>query len=296
MLELQVRGTGFIIDLDWGAAPKTAAALLGLLPLHLDLHAAKVAGEQILMPVPLVMDFEAERDVLHSPPGTVIYYPKRQFLEILLGPVLEQSANATYLGAVRGDLEPLHQLCAALQRSHGHETMWAVLSAPAGPGNDQPPSKQEGKAAGMRKAVWTAMPADIARLARQQGPMMPLGPLFYAESETRKLHEFLWAFRECEDTRFAATGGSVLVRSAGIQLRDFFGLNETAAMLLELAELLAQWPERPLLDEVILTVGRISHWLDLLLPWQDLNHVMVQPRKLKNNQPLTGPPRLGSAG
>ena len=279
MLHLDIDSQRHEIALDHASAPATIEQLLRLLPLRVDLHVAKVAGDQILLPVPLDMPFEAARDILQSPPGTVIYYAKRQFLEILLGPLSERSAEATVLGQVQGDLGRLNSLCLNLQRTHGRTIVWSDLRSanqtaaapdPAKVGTDDDPTLA--RAVHVRRSVWSDMPADLLALKERRGPIIPIGPIFYVESELRKLHEYLWSLRETGDEALVRGASAVLLKSAANQLIEFFGLEQSGGILLELGDVASNpGPLQRRYSEIVLTVGRLSHWVDLLIPWNDLN-------------------------
>ena len=80
---------------------------------------------------------------------------------------------------------------------------------------------------------------------------------------------------EERELRFTAQAGALLLRGAAGQLEGFLGLHDTAKTLEEMATAIAKEPldTMALLDEAILYVGRLSHWLDLYFPWRKLNDV-----------------------
>ena len=131
-LILSAEGVSVEIGLDLATAPRTITALLAALPLKVDLHCAKIAGDQILWPVPVLQPLESARDIQGAAPGAFIYYPKRQFLEIMFGPLQEESASVTILGGARGDLSALKRLGETVQADHGWRIVWGELSAKPG--------------------------------------------------------------------------------------------------------------------------------------------------------------------
>lgn len=282
-LILSAEGAKVEIGLDLAAAPHTIAALLATLPLKVDLHCAKIAGDQILWPVPVLQPLESARDIQGAAPGAFIYYPKRQFLEIMFGPLQEESASVTILGGARGDLSALKRLGETVQADHGWRTVWGELSAGPGDWRKALPEAAGGArlsascsvARKLRLAAWQGVPAEFERLRARRGVMIPLGPLFYAESETRKLHENLWLLRDERETRFKSEAAALLLRGAADMLEGFLGLHDTAKGLATLADAIGQEPSdaAAILDETILYVGRLSHWLDLYFPWRKLNAV-----------------------
>jgi hypothetical protein len=282
-LILSAEGVTVEIGLDVAATPRTIAALLTSLPLKVDLHCAKIAGDQILWPVPVLQPLESARDIQGAAPGAFIYYPKRQFLEIMFGPLQEESASVTILGGARGDLSALKKLGETVQADHGWRIVWGELSAKPGDWQTALPAAPAGPklsascsaARKLRNAAWQGVPAEFERLRARRGVMIPLGPLFYAESETRKLHENLWLLRDEREARFKSGAAALLLRGAAGMLEGFLGLHDTAKGLAVMADAIGQEPTdtSALLDEAILYVGRLSHWLDLYFPWRKLNAV-----------------------
>ncbi len=282
-LILSAEGVAVEIGLDVTTAPRTIAALLAALPLKVDLHCAKIAGDQILWPVPVLQPLESARDIHGAAPGAFIYYPKRQFLEIMFGPLQEESASVTILGGARGDLSALKKLGETVQADHGWRTVWGELSAKPGEWQKALPSAlQDTKLSAscsavrkLRQEAWQAVPAEFERLRARRGVMIPLGPLFYAESETRKLHENLWLLRDERGARFKSEAAALLLRGAADMLDGFLGMHDTAKGLTTMADAIGKEPSdtSALLDEIILYVGRLAHWLDLYFPWQKLNAV-----------------------
>jgi len=281
-LILMAEGVSVEIGLDVATAPRTIAALLAALPLKVDLHCAKIAGDQILWPVPVLQPLESARDIQGAAPGAFIYYPKRQFLEIMFGPLQEESASVTILGGARGDLSALKKLGETVQADHGWRTVWGELSAKPGEWQKTLPAPQDAKlsascsaARKLRQEAWQAVPAEFERLRARRGVMIPLGPLFYAESETRKLHENLWLLRDERGARFKSEAAALLLRGAADMLDGFLSMHDTAKGLTTMADAIGKEPSdtSALLDEIILYVGRLSHWLDLYFPWRKLNAV-----------------------
>jgi hypothetical protein len=203
----------------------------------------------------------------------------------MYGPLQEETASVTFLGQVKGDMAAVRRLGERVQAEHGWQTIWAELTIGPGTGWREAVAKAAGQTATAppasqaldearraRKAMWQAPPAEIERLRARRGVMLPFGPLVFAESETRKLHENLWLLRERGDARLIAESGALLIRGAANQLSDFLGLHDSAHALIAMADALGDaGVSRAILDEAILFVGRMSHWLDLYFPWQKLN-------------------------
>lgn len=313
-LKFQCHGETVLIQLDRQAAPRTVAALLARLPADVDLHCAKIAGDQILFPLPFVVDLEQDADVAGVDPGSLIYWPERQLFGLFYGPVQKERASVAVVGRVVNNMEGLRAVGQRLQQEHGRGITWARLeidgigdanlehAAPAGhdpngeigrpittasPGVEataepDPAKVFLQKVRQAREAMWAGIPAEVTELVNRRGVMLPVGPLLYGESETRKLHELLWAVRE----RAAGRDGDaspwftetllLLLEHGAARLRDLVGLEEAAAFLLEVARWLREHPQEgpALLDELLLYTGRLNNWLDLFIPWDGFNTVL----------------------
>lgn len=260
-----------------GDAPRTLAALSACLPLSLQLHTPKIAGSHIFWHAPFVEDVEGGVDVLSAPPGAFLYWPVRQFLEITFAPLQAETASVTLLGRIDAPVALIADLGARLHRQAGRRTFTGSLrrsdgtTAPAPP----PPGVPEALHAA-RAALWRDCPDEIAALARSRAIMHPVGPVMQAESEARVLHENLWWVRTRlgqEDDHALRRAAALMLDRTATRLRDFCHMPGTAGTLFLAADTVADaaWPLDALIDETILIAGRIAAWIDLLIPWNDLN-------------------------
>lgn len=135
------------------------------------------------------------------------------------------------------------------------------------------------------RAIWQHMPAEVEALTRRDGDLQPIGLVSYAEGETRTLSEVLGKAvlleRDGQLEAGTARGSLVRVLVARVEdhLRNWYGLRDAAAFVANAAELLEHATEEEALaivEEIALYVGRISMWLDVLLPWNELNGTMVR--------------------
>ncbi|RVA25198.1 hypothetical protein EN933_37315 [Mesorhizobium sp. M7A.F.Ca.US.001.01.1.1] len=89
------------------------------------------------------------------------------------------------------------------------------------------------------------------------------------------LHELLWwirAERGRKDELVLRQAAAIALDKTATRLRDFCHMEETPALLFRLkAAMDGNYPFGALIDEAILATGRIGAWLDLLIPWNDLN-------------------------
>lgn len=252
------------------------------------LHSPKIAGSHIYWQSPIVEGVESAADVMSAPPGTFLYWPERQFLELIFAPLQAETAAVSILGHMEGDIAPLEQLGRMVRERHGHEIFEGILRLD-GPA-PQVASDPEA-VAGLddlrraRRDMWAECPGEIEALMAGRGLMHPAGPLLIAESEARSLHEALWGLRQqflagepADRVIFAAAG--TCDKAAG-RLGGFCHLNGPADTARALAAALRQ-PELPLeatLKEGIMIAGGLSAWLDLQIPWNDINETVRRARE-----------------
>lgn len=259
-----------------GNATRTRAALLASLPLRLQLHTPKIAGSHIYWHAPFVEDVEGATHVLDAQAGAFIYWPVRQFLEITFAPLQAENAQITVLGQLDAPVDGIAELAATLKNEQGHRIIEGTLALADGEATGAAALPQlPDDLVSRRKALWHAMPEDIARLTASRAIMHPAGPVFAAEAEARVLHELLWWIRagqpRYDDAVLRQTMAITLDKTA-TRLRDFCHMDETPALLFALRDATqTDVPLAALVDEAILVAGRIGAWLDLLIPWNDLN-------------------------
>lgn len=258
-----------------GDADRTRRALLSVLPMRLQLHTPKIAGSHIYWHAPFVEDLEGATHVLAASAGAFIYWPVRQFLEITFAPLQAENAEVTVLGHLDAPVEGIAELAAILKRDQGRRILEGTLGRSDGSVPEpSAPSPLPEDIVAARKALWAACPADISRVTASRAIMHPAGPVFTAESEARVLHEFLWWIRaECKtDEAVRRQAAALALDKTATRLRDFCHMAETPALLFRLKAAMGEdHAFDALIDEAILVAGRVGAWLDLLIPWNDLN-------------------------
>lgn len=275
-LIFSVEGQSWPIRLG-GDADRTRRALLSALPMRLQLHTPKIAGSHIYWHAPFVEDLEGATHVLSATAGAFIYWPVRQFLEITFAPLQAENAEITVLGHLDAPVDGIAQLAATLKRDQGRRILEGTLGKADGGGTPAPqaPSPLPRDIVAARNALWAACPTDISRATASRAIMHPAGPVFTAESEARVLHELLWwirAERGGKDEALRRHTAALALDKAATRLRDFCHMEETPALLFRLKAAMGDGhPFDALIDEAILVAGRIGAWLDLLIPWNDLN-------------------------
>jgi len=276
-LDLIVGDEHWRIACDTARAPRTLAAIAATLPTALQLHTPKIAGQHIYWHAPFVEDAEGGVDVMEAQPGAFLYWPARQFLELIFAPLQAETAEVTLLGRIEGGLPELQALGLRLREQHGRRLFAGNLVPVEDAQAPEPrPSQVPAELVAIRQKLWNASPADIEVLLTSRATMHPAGPLFLAESEARILHELLWWVRgglATEEPRISHRIAAVACNKAATRLRDFCHLGESAAAIfaLEAAFRRDDIPLATLIDQAILCAGRLAAWLDLRIPWSAVN-------------------------
>ena len=274
-LTFSAQGQSWPVKLN-DKAERTQKALLAALPMQLQLHTPKIAGSHIYWHAPFVEDVEGAVHVLDAKPGAFIYWPVRQFLEITFAPLQAETAHITVLGHLDAPIAGIAALAQSLKIGQGQKVFNGTLQrsdnagASAAIASDIPNDIVQA-----RIALWKSCPSEIIRLTESRAIMHPAGPVFAAESEARVLHELLWWVREeigsTEESAQRKTA-ALFINKAATRLRDFCHLDETSTILFRLEGAMQEdLPFNQLIDEAILIAGRIGAWLDLLIPWNDIN-------------------------
>ena len=88
-------------------APKTCEEICKLLPFEADLHYAKIAGEEIMSLVPIVLLHESNAIVKVNDikTGSIAYFPDRQMICIFYGKIQEEDAKVTIFARITENLE-----------------------------------------------------------------------------------------------------------------------------------------------------------------------------------------------
>lgn len=259
-----------------GSAERTQRALLNALPLPLQLHTPKIAGSHIYWHAPFVEDVEGGTHVLSAAPGAFVYWPVRQFLEITFAPLQAENAEITVLGYLDAPIEGIAALAKTLKHEQGRRILSGTLErADRQSAASQATTLLPADILSARAKLWAACPADISGVTASRAIMHPAGPVFAAEAEARVLHELLWwvrAERGKRDEAVLRQTAALALNKTATRLRDFCHMEETPALLFRLEAAMAEeLPFDALIDESILVAGRIGAWIDLLIPWNDLN-------------------------
>jgi len=289
-IEIDLDGTSAVARLDPESAPTTCAALGTILPLSTTAHYAKIAGDEFMLHLPLVLDVERARPVAALPRGCVAFWPERQLFCVYYGRIQEEDATVTVLGQVVENLDALASAGERLRRPSGGAPAIVRLRSvaprgasgrvrPTGPVDHGCPTAA--RIAAAYAAIADRLPEEVSALLGRRDVMRPVGPLLYAEAETRHLHETLWLIRqEARSAGAVPTFASRVLRHAAGRLRGWYQLHRAAAVLEPAADALPGLPAShaaETIDALMLYVGRLNLWLDLSIPWNEFNRLLAGP-------------------
>lgn len=283
------------IELAPDLAPVAIGRLVAMLPMRIDIHCAKIAGPHIFWHTPFAIETERSVDIMTLAAGTFLYWPERQFLELIYGDLQAETASVSVLGRLKGDIGWLRDMGRMLIDRHGHETIWAELRAGHGSEALRLPAAGDidpdlAWLVAARRNAWEHQPLEVNTLLARRGIMQPFGPLIMAEGEWRKLHELLWRVRypthERPETSTSATV-RFLIDAFVARIDGFCGMHETGAVLQRAATLIESRRDLSdhIVEELILYTGRMAAWLDLYIPWSAANELVLKTTEARTQFP-----------
>lgn len=270
------------IELIDNPESETLRQLKAWLPTETAIHCAKIAGCHIYWPSPILTQLEDATDIHKLQPGSFLYYPDRQYLEIIYDELQAETAAVTYLGRLKGDVEWLREFAMRQRKEAGSKVFNATLSlADSLPGEravlpdgDDPWSRIQR----MRRKAWVSEPEEVRRLLQNKGHNIPLGPMATADGYFRFVQESLWQLwiqpvRFDDSARRAVAVNSL---ELGIsRIGHYCHLSDSEAFLKDAISCVngANVPLQDLLAEVILYCSRMSNWIDVHIPWFPANEL-----------------------
>lgn len=253
------------------------------LPAEITIHCAKIAGCHIYWPSPILAPLEKGADIHSLPPGSFLYYPDRQYLEIIYDALQAETAAVIPLGQLQGDIAWLREFATRQrQEAGGHAVFTARLSFKdvAQPARPTPPSGDTAwdRIRRSRLACWQSEPVEITRLLNGSGHNIPFGPMATADGYYRFVQESLWQLWNTPDrfTDAARRAAAINALDLGIaRLGHYCHLSDTETVLQDAIEVImvGEVPLQDLLAEVILYCSRMSNWVDLHIPWFRANEL-----------------------
>lgn len=253
------------------------------LPAEITIHCAKIAGCHIYWPSPILAPLEEGADIHSLPPGSFLYYPDRQYLEIIYDALQAETAAVIPLGQLQGDIAWLREFATRQrQEAGGNAVFTARLSLKGAAGREKPSPPSEitawGRIRRARLACWASEPVEITRLLDGSGHNIPFGPMATADGYYRFVQESLWQLWNTP-TRFgdaARRAAAINALDLGIaRLGHYCHLSDTETVLQDAITVIMaeEVPLQDLLAEVILYCSRMSNWVDLHIPWFKANEL-----------------------
>ncbi len=286
VIVFRCEGREFEIELLDLRNSDTLRQLRAWLPAEITIHCAKIAGCHVYWPCPILAGIEAGTDIHKLPPGSFLYYPDRQYLEIVYDELQAETATVNHLGQWKGDIGWLRAFAERQRIEAGGSHVFTAHLSLKGAGEKAvaPPVADEGAFARIRKArlaVWQEEPAEIKDLLLRTGHNIPLGPMATADGYFRFVQESLWQLwaepeRYSDEARRAC---AINAMELGIsRLSHYCHLLETEALLNDAIACVkaGDVPLQTLLAEVIFYCSRMSNWIDVHIPWFRANELTKQ--------------------
>ena len=275
-------GQDYEIALLDNPGSETLQQLKAWLPAEITIHCAKIAGCHIYWPSPILARLETATDIHTLSPGAFLYYPDRQYLEIIYDELQAETAAVTHLGQLVGDFEWLRAF-AARQRQEAGQTIFTAKLRVRGvdEGKTEGPIEGDSPWARVQRArrnVWCAMPAELERMLANTGLNIPFGPMATADGYFRCVQESLWQLWNQPDRFDDAQKRAAALNAIDLgiaRLGHYCHLDESAGFLEDAIVCVEEndVPLQDLLAEVILYCSRMSNWVDLHIPWFQANEL-----------------------
>jgi hypothetical protein len=139
-----------------------------------------------------------------------------------------------------------------------------------------------------REQIWRKPSGEIRGLTRRKGTLQPAGHILCVESETRILHDVLWTLyqpvlKNPDAITWAKPAAAELLTHFSRRMSGWYQLEEISKCIASARDLInsANTAEDYLavMEETMLYVGRVNMWVDLQVPWYDLNRVVAKRKR-----------------
>jgi hypothetical protein len=281
-LIFECEGQSLEVALAGDSSPETMRQLLAWLPADITIHCAKIAGCHIYWPSPILAPLEKATDIHSLPPGSFLYYPDRQYLELVYDALQPETASVNYLGRLVDGVDWLRDF-ATRHRERAGETITRATLRLRDAQTPQDTTASEANPAvislrAQRMAVWQKQPREIDQLLQRQGHNIPFGPLATADGYFRCVQESLWQLWSRPD-RFgdaARRAAAINALELGVaRIGHYCHLDQSEAFLKEAIAAIdaGAAPLQAVFEEAILYCSRMTNWVDLHIPWYAANEI-----------------------
>lgn len=254
-------------------APITSKRLLDILPVKMDIHYAKFAGQEVFGVIPMMAPIEGGKSLKEIDRGCVAFYPDRAFFCIYYGDLQDEEVSITVIGQLYADDDFIAEMEKCRYRQGDIMEIYDPDSDACG--------FTEHRFMIDTALGWDKLPEDIKAVYMKRGIALPGGPVVYSDGESRKLADFIYTLYtsvingESYDLGFVGK----LLDYYAFKIGGWCGMTDCAADIIKYKELILE-PGADLeavLVDFIYYVNKMSMWIDLLIPWEDITDLMRRP-------------------
>jgi len=272
-IDLKLNDKTAFFELFEEEAPITSKRLLDILPVKMDIHYAKFAGQEVFGVVPMMAPIEGGKSLKEIDRGCVAFYPDRAFFCIYYGDLQDEEVSITVIGQLYADDDFIAEMEKCRYRQGDVMEIWD-------PDSDKT-EFTEHKFLIDTKLGWDKLPEDIKGVYMKRGIALPGGPIINSDGESRKLADLIYTLytsvRNGESYDLAFAGK--LLDYYAFKIGGWCGMTDCADDIIKYKDLLLA-PDADLetiLVDFIYYVNKMSMWIDLLIPWEDITDLMRRP-------------------
>lgn len=283
ILKLKIEHNIFDIELLEKNCPITIEKLKSFLPFRVELHYAKIAGEEIMAVMPFHAPLENPIDVAQANAGMLAFWPHRHLLCLYYGEMQEEAASINVLGYLKSDTAEFAKYGEKTRGYQGKRFYHGDFFI-----DDLIDKIPELRAKHevlhrFELEVWQKVPSEILQLGQKSGIMRPAGPVIYAEKDSHVFHENLNIMNELissgvNDFSTCKVNLVKFLDSFYNKMRGWYQLKQTAEVIECYHQRIKEADNKEdikfLIDHLMLFVGRINLWIDALIPWNEFNEYM----------------------
>ena len=278
-IHLKLNGKVAYFELFEKEAPITCQRLLDILPQKIDIHYAKFAGQEIFGVLPMMAPIEGCKSLDEIEQGCVAFYPDRAFFCIYYGELQDEEVSITVIGQLRADQDFIDEMEKCRFRQGD---ILEIYDPDAAPKECVPHDFMIDT-----KMSWDKLPEDIRCVFEKRGIALPGGPIIYSDGESRKLADLVYTMytSALNGEEFGRDFIARLLDYSAFKIGGWCGMTDCAEDVLRYKELLLDGKHDPkeVLVDFIYWVNRMSMWIDLLIPWEDITELMRRPNDIVPN-------------